>query len=132
MGSSNIVAGQELDEVHFNLDASLVRDYLPVVEDRSDLYQDTDVVPPTAVAALGVRTLLGALALPPGAIHAAQELTTRRIATFGQRVCCRARVAQTSQRREGRFLVLEFTMTDEQGQVILESKTTLVVPGREG
>jgi len=132
MGNANIVAGLELDEVHFNLDASLVRDYLSVVEDRSDLYQGADVVPPTAVAALGVRTLLEALALPPGAIHAAQELTTRRVATLGQRVCCRARVTQSSQRREGRFLVLEFTMTDDQDQPILESRTTLVVPGQKG
>ena len=131
MGNSNIVAGQELDEVHFNLDASLVRDYLSAVDDNSDLYRDTDLVPLTALAALGVRTLLGELALPPGTVHAAQELTTHRIATCGQRLSCRARVAQSSRRGEGLFLVLEFTLADERSQIILEGRTTLIVPGQE-
>ena len=132
MATSNIVAGQELDEVHFNLDASLVQDYLSAVDDRSDLYLDTDLVPFTAVAALGVRTILGGLALPPGTIHVAQELATLRVATCGQRVSCRARVAQSSQRRDGTFLALEFTVADDQGQPILEGRTTLVVPAQEG
>ena len=132
MGNSSIVAGQELDEVHFNLDASLVRNHLSVVDDGSDLYQGSDLVPPTAVAALGVRTLLGGLALPPGAIHVAQELAMHRTATCGQRVCCRARVAQSCQHRRGRLLVLEFTVVDDQGQPILEGRTTLIVPGQEG
>ena len=132
MGNSGIIAGQELDELHFNLDASLVRDYLSVVDDRSDLYQGGDLVPPTAVAAVGVRTLLGGLALPPGTVHLGQELATHRAAECGQRVSCRARVAQSRQRREGRFLILEFTVANDQGQPIVEGRTTLMVPGQEG
>lgn len=132
MEMSTIAVGQELDEARFTLDASLVRDYIAVVDDRSNLYQGADLVPPTAVAALGVRTLLDRLALPPGTIHIAQELAAHRTATCGQRVSCQARVAQSSQRRDGRFLVLEFTVADERGQPVLDGRTTLVVPGQEG
>ena len=132
MKNSSIIAGQELDEVQFNLDTSLVEGYIAVVDDQSGLYQGTDLVPPTAVAALGVRTLLEGFALPPGAVHVAQELASHRIATRGQQVFCRVRVAQSSQRREGWFLVLEFTVANDQGQPILEGRTTLMVPGKEG
>jgi len=131
MKNSSLIAGQELDEVQFNLDAPLVEDYIAAVDDRSGLYQGTDLVPPTAVAALGVRTLLKGFGLPHGAVHVAQELAAHRIATRGQRVFCRARVAQSSQRREGWFLVLGFTVADDQGQPILEGRTTLLVPGLE-
>ncbi len=130
MRNNEITVGQELEEVHFNLDSSMVREYLSVVGDGSELYQDADLVPPTAIAALGVRTLLGGLALPPGAIHVAQELETHRVAIAGQRLSCRARVAQSSQRRDGRFLVLEFTVADDQGQPILNGRTTLILPGQ--
>jgi hypothetical protein len=127
--SDNLVAGRELEQAFFRLDASLVRDYVAAVGDDSQLYRESDVVPPSAVAALGVRTLLGTLALPPGTMHLAQELAIHRAAATGQRVSCLAKVAQSSRRRDAIFLVLEFTVADEQGLPVLDGKTTLVVPG---
>ena len=128
-GESSIVAGQELAQASFSLDASLVREYLSVAGDHSEVYASTDLVPFTAIAALGVRTILGGLALPPGTVHVAQELVAHQAASRGQRVHCRARVAQASHRRDGTFLVLEFTMADDGGQPILDGRTTLMVPG---
>ena len=128
----SIVAGLELEEVHFTLDDSLIGEYLFVVDDRSDIYEGTRLVPPSAVAALGVRTFLERLTLPPGTIHVAQELTIHSSAICGQRVSCRATVARSSQRRDGRFLVLEFTVTDNLAQPILDGRTTLMVPGQDG
>ena len=128
-GETGIVAGQELAQASFSLDASLVREYLSVAGDRSEVYAGTDLVPFTAVAALGVRTILGGLALPPGTVHIAQELVAHRAAACGQHVSCRARVTQASHRRDGTFLVLEFTMADDGGQPILDGRTTLMVPG---
>ena len=130
MGVSSIVAGQELGQVKFNLDASLVREYLSVAGDSSKVYAGTDLVPYTAVAALGVRTVLGWLALPPGTIHVAQELVVHRAVACGQRVSCRAKVTQASHRRDGTFLVLEFAVNDDAGQPILDGRTTLLVPGQ--
>lgn len=130
MANSNIVAGHILDEVHFQLKASLVKDYVSVVDDQSQLYRSTELVPPMAVASLGVRMLLQGLDLPPGAIHVAQELTTHRAASQGQQVSCRAQVAQSSQRRDGLFLVLQFTVSDEVGQPILDGRTMLMVPAQ--
>lgn len=128
MVSFNVVVGQALAEARFTLDASLVQEYLAVVGDRSEVYTNTDLVPSTALAALGVRTILGGLALPPGTIHLAQELTAHRAVASGQPLSCRARVVQRSQRRDGTFLVLEFTVSDGMDQPVLEGRTTLMVP----
>ncbi len=117
--------------MQFDLDPSLVQEYLSAVGDHSQVYAGTDLVPLTAVAALGVRTVLGALALPPGTVHVAQELTAHRAAACGQRVSCQAKVVQVSHRRDGTFLVLEFTVNDDAGYPVLDGRTTLMVPGQE-
>ena len=121
--------GQELKEVRVTLAASMVSGYIAVVGDQSSIYAEAGLVPITALAAIGVRTLLAGLGLPPGAIHVAQELESRGVARVGQSVLCRARVAQASQRRDATFAVLEFTLTDDQGESILEGRTTILVPG---
>ncbi|MBI4200950.1 MAG: MaoC family dehydratase N-terminal domain-containing protein [Chloroflexi bacterium] len=131
-GDPNLTTGRELEEAHFALDSSLVGEYIAVVDDRADVYRGSVLVPPTAIAALGVGKLLERLALPPGAVHLAQELEVHRAARCGERVSCRARVAHSSQRRGGRFLILDFTVADHQGQPILDGRTTLLLPGREG
>ena len=127
-----IDAGQELEEVHFTLGSSMVRQYTSVIDDRSAIYGQTDLVPMTAVAALGIRTLLEGLGLPPGAVHVAQELESHGAARIEQEVSCRARVAQVNQRRDSRFVALEFTVLDGRGYPILEGRTILLVPGRGG
>ena len=131
MKISSIVAGQELGQVQFDLDAALVQEYLSAVGDQSNIYASDGPVPLTAVAALGVRTVLGGLALPHGTVHVAQELVAHRMAACGQSVSCQARVAQASHRREGTFLVLEFAVKDDAGQPVLDGRTTLMVPGPE-
>ena len=124
--------GQELEEVQVTLAASMVNEYISAVDDQSSIYAEAGLVPMTALAAIGLRTLLAGLGLPPGAIHIAQELESHGAARVGQSVLCRARVAQASRRRKVTFAVLEFTLTDDKGESILEGRTTLLVPdGRE-
>ncbi|MCH7705732.1 MAG: MaoC family dehydratase N-terminal domain-containing protein [Chloroflexi bacterium] len=132
MGNVETAAGSELDKVRYTLDRDLIADYLSVVGGEPALYQPGDLVPPTAMAALGMRTLLNGLGLPAGAVHVAQELTMHRTATWDQNVVCSARVAQTSQRKDGRFLVLEFEIAGEDGSPILEGRTIVIAPGQNG
>ena len=120
--------GQELEEVQVTLSASMVNEYISVVDDQSPIYAEAGLVPMTALAAIGLRTLLAGLGIPPGAIHIAQELESHGAARVGQSVLCRARVAQASRRQAVTFSVLEFTLTDDKGESILEGRTTLLVP----
>ncbi len=132
MPNVETAAGSELDQVRYTLDRDLIADYLSVVGSEPTLYQPGDLVPPTAMAALGMRTLLNGLGLPAGAVHVAQELAMHRTAMWGQTVVCSARVAQTSQRKDGRFLVLEFEIAGEDGSPILEGRTIVIAPEQNG
>lgn len=128
MLNSKFFVGYEIDEVHFHFDASNVRNYLSSVQDRSSIHQETDLVPLTAVAALGLKTLLAGLSLPSGTLHAAQEISAYRSVRLNERLSCSARVAQSSVRDGGMFLVLEFALRDQERELVLDGRTTLVVP----
>jgi hypothetical protein len=130
MPNVEIEAGIELDQARYTMDRDLIADYLSVVESEPALYQPGDLVPPTAMAALGMRTLLDGLGLPAGTVHAAQELTMHQAATLDQSVVCSARVMQASQRKDGRFLVLAFEIAGEDGSPILEGRATVIAPGQ--
>ena len=128
---SDVVAGQELGKAGFRLESSMVREYLSAVEDSSNLYKEGNLVPPTAIAALGVRAVLEELSLPPGTLHAAQELTMHRAAAVNDAVICKARVAQSSERKGWQFVVVEFTIADAEARELLDGRTTLLVPPRD-
>ncbi len=125
--SSKIVAGQELGGTSFHLDPSMVQEYLSAVEDSSPLYREASLAPPTAIAALGIRAILGKLSLPPGTLHTAQELAMHRAVASGEEVTCAARVVQSSQRGDWTFAVVEFTIVDQGGEAVLDGRTTLMI-----
>ena len=127
-GGSHIVAGQEISGASFLLDPAMVQAYTSAVEESSPVYRDTTPVPPTAIAALGVRTILKELGLPPGTLHAAQEMSMSRAVAAGEELSCAAKVAQSSQRRGWQFVIVEFSLADREGNAVLEGRTTLMVP----
>ncbi len=127
-GGSHIVAGQEISGASFLLGPAMVQAYTSAVEESSPVYRDATLVPPTAIAALGVRTILKELALPSGTLHAAQEMSMSRAVSTGEELSCAARVTQSSQRRGWQFVVVEFTLADHEGKAVLDGRTTLMVP----
>ena len=106
----------------------MVQAYTSAVEESSAVYRDTALVPPTAIAALGVRTILKELGLPPGTLHAAQEVSMSRAVAAGEELSCAAKVAQSSQRRGWQFVVVKFSLADREGKTVLDGRTTLMVP----
>lgn len=106
-----VTAGYQFPETRFVLDADEVRAYRDAVGDTSPLYERCpSLVPPMAVAALALRHMLSVLELPPGAVHAGQELTFQRPVELGQELVCRAQVSQAAQRRQWRTVMVEFQM----------------------
>ena len=124
----HIAAGQEISGASFLLNSSMVQAYTSAVEESSPVYRDAMLVPPTAIAALGVRTILKELALPPGTLHAAQEMSMSRAVAAGEELSCAAKVTQSSQRRGWQFVVVEFSLADHGGKAVLDGRTTLMVP----
>ena len=65
---STLEAGFEFPTKSFQLDQSLVDTYLSAVEEKSNEYKDSGLVPPTAVATFSLTALSQGVSFPPGAI----------------------------------------------------------------
>ena len=119
--------GHEFPPTTFELSSDWVTAYVAVVHDESARNLGADTVPPMAVAALSVRALLERASLPPGSIHAAQELAFHRAAHTGDTVSVQARILSRGQ-RVGWVLMgisLEATIGGEQ---VMTGRATITFP----
>ena len=84
-------------------------------------------VPPLALAARALASLLEKLELPGGAVHGGQEVECHRSASIGERVGITAEVGRPSQRGDFRFIVAGFTVRGSAEDTILTGKCTVIL-----
>jgi len=116
--------GHEFPATEFELSAEWAGHYIAAVEDRAIEALGSDTVPPMAVAALSVRALLEASGLPPGAIHAGQDLGFRHAIRVGERLSASARIASRGER--GGWVLMGIDMTVSRGAEEVMSGRALV------
>ena len=125
--------GHQFSATSFVLDEEAVACYVEAVEDealpRLAQAEGKAWVPPMAVAALTLRSLIEEMTLPAGSIHASQELEFVRAVEAGERITCRAWLSHRSQRGGWWVLAVEMEGADESGQAVLAGRLTVMVPG---
>jgi hypothetical protein len=107
--------------------ASDTRSYLEAVGDQCSLYELSGIVPPMAVAAFALSSIMKNIELPEGAIHSAQELEFLQPLRKGDAVRYVGTVVQNTVRRGIRFLIFQISTTGPNGQ-ILAGRTSILVP----
>jgi acyl dehydratase len=124
--------GHQFSATSFVLDEEAVTCYLKAVEDealpRLAQAEGKAWVPPMAVAALALQSLMEEMTLPAGAIHASQEFEFLQAVEVGERIACRAWLSRCSQRAGWWVLAVEMEGTDESGQAVLAGRLTVMVP----
>jgi len=105
-----------------------VRRYLGAVGDSQLSYFDHVMVPPLALSAYTLGLLLDKLALPPGAIHSLQEITTVRSVGFGEQITAVAQLERPRQRGGLEFITASYLLTNSVGNQVQIGKTTVLVP----
>ena len=123
MSYEDLAPGYEFPPASYELSASLISKYLKAVDSGDSKY-----VPPLAITAYAMTALTQSLILPPGAIHASQELEFFKLVPSGAKVQCQAKVARKPSRGQMRMLVLEIDVKDENGEMVQSGKATLVLP----
>ncbi|MGD0205387.1 MAG: MaoC family dehydratase [Dehalococcoidia bacterium] len=124
--------GHQFSATSFVLDEDAVARYVEAVEDealpRLAQAEGKAWVPPMAVAALALRSLMEEMVLPAGAIHISQELEFVRAVEAGERITCRAWLSHRSQRGGWWVLAVEMEGAGESGQPVLAGRSTVMVP----
>ena len=128
---AELAPGQEISRQDVVLDAATVSRYVEAVEDRS-AGPTSEIAggptPPMAIAALTLRGVLTDLAVPGGAVHVGQELDFKGAVRVGETLACRATLAQNSVRGAWRFMVVRVQAEDSAGRIVMEGKSTIMVP----
>lgn len=127
---SSLQPGQRLSHELLTLDADSIAAYIDAVSDssRPASGDGAPFAPPMAIAALALSAVINALQIPGGAIHAGQELDFRKAMPVGATLACTAILAQNSMRRGWRFLVVNLTAADGDGNAVMSGKSTIMLP----
>jgi len=125
---SQLEAGYEFPPSSYKLDSSMVAMYLKAVEDTSSLYQDTELVPPMAVAAYAMAALSESISLPSGTIHVSQELEFIDTVSIKDTITSYAKVSRKQSRGKFHLLTIELNVFNQRQKAVLAGKTSFILP----
>ena len=122
--------GVELNLGGWEVNDEFVGDYLAAVGDGLSMYFQHRLVPPVALAARALGSLLERLELPPGAIHSLQDIETIEPVPFGEEITGTALMGPVRRRGSMEFITVGLTLKNGEGCPVLGSKSTVLVADR--
>lgn len=131
---ANLTPGQVVSQQVCVLDAATVARYVEAVGDETaaglalDAGGGARYVPAMAVAAISVRGVVNDLQIPGGTLHLGQEIEFADAVKVGERLTCRATLAQNSVRGGQRILVVALAVQGDGGRAVMTGKSTIMVP----
>jgi len=123
--------GYEFSPSSYYLDPVLINKYINAVEETSSLYQETRLVPPTAVAAYALTALSERISLLPGTIHVSQELEFLGSVNMGDTITCHAVVGRKHERLNMCLLNINIDVFDQNSKLVMKGKTSFVTPSSD-
>ena len=124
-----LAIGYEFPPASYELKASVTSKYLEAVGRQNKQFPaELEFVPPLSIAAYVMTALSKSLLLPPGSIHAAQELEFFQLVPVGTTINCRGRVAQKLQRGKLHMLMIALEALNQDKEKVLSGEATLILP----
>lgn len=124
----DLKAGQEFPPAAFQVDSTTVADYLKAVEEDNAVYQNTGLVPPMAVAALALKSLISAISMPPGTIHVSQEFEFIDTVNTQDTLTSRASVSRAQERGKLHLISVDINVSNQEQKPVLAGKTSFILP----
>ena len=124
----DLKAGQELPPATFQVDSATVADYLKAAGEDNVIYQDTGLVPPMAVAALALKSLINAISMPPGTIHVSQEFEFIDTVSTQDFLTGHATVSRIQERGKLHLINVDVNVSNQKNRPVLAGKTGFILP----
>ena len=131
VGYSQLETGYKFPPSSYKLDSPTVATYLQAVEETSSLYQNTELVPPMAVAAYAMAALSEGISLPPGTIHVSQEFEFLDTVSTTDTVTSYATVSRRQNRGKLHLLTVDLNVFNQNQRKVLAGKTSFVLPEQD-
>jgi acyl dehydratase len=119
--------GFEFPPTSYELTKPVIGKYLEAVGEETDLLA-SGIVPPLAIAACAMTALSQSFTVPPGSIHASQELEFLKMVPIGASISCGGKIAQKVERGSLNLVILEINVMNQAGEKVLTGKATIAAP----
>ncbi len=119
--------GHEFPPTSFTLSSEWMDAYIDAVGDAAIRDAGPGLVPPMAVAALSIRAMLESAPLPPGTLHAGQELAFHRAARIGEQLTVTASVASRGERAGWVLMSVDLAVSADSERV-MTGRATVTFP----
>lgn len=129
---ADVEKGRRFAPVSFDLSSEWVSQYIAAVGDEAIGRLGADVVPPMGVAALAIRSLLEHWSLPPGTLHAGQELTFMRALRTGESLRASGTVLSRGERGGWVLMTVLLEVADSAGEPVMTGRATVSFPADGG
>lgn len=121
--------GFEFPPTSYQLSEPVIAKYLEAVGEESD-FLTSGIVPPLAIAACAMTALSQSFTVPPGSIHASQELEFLKVVPIGASISCGGKIAQKMERGSLNLVILEINVTGQAGEKVMTGKATIAAPNQ--
>ena len=134
MSEDNKVKLEQLEEGYdftpadYRLDPSMVTSYIEAVGEDDRLFHKTDTVPPMAIAAVALTSLMEAAPFPEGTIHVSQEFHFINTASTKDTLTRHARITSRRDRGRLRMMTISLSVHNHNGKPVLKGETSLLLP----
>jgi acyl dehydratase len=119
--------GHEFPPTSFTLAPEWVGAYIAAVGDAAIGAAGPGLVPPMAIAALSIRALIEASPLPPGTLHAGQEIAFHRAVRVGERLTVTASIVSRGERAGWVLMSVDLEVSSA-GKVVMTGRATVTFP----
>jgi acyl dehydratase len=119
--------GFEFPPTSYELTGPVIAKYLEAVGEETD-FLTSGIVPPLAIAACAMTALSQSFTVPPGSIHASQELEFLKMVPIGASVSCGGKIAQKLERGSLNLVILEINVLNQAGEKVLTGRATIAAP----
>jgi acyl dehydratase len=119
--------GFEFPPTSYELTEPVIAKYLEAVGEETD-FLTLGIVPPLAIAACAMTAMSQSFTVPPGSIHASQELEFLKMVPIGASVSCGGKIAQKLERGSLNLVMLEINVLNQAGEKVLTGRATIAAP----
>ena len=121
--------GFEFPPTSYELTEPVISKYIEAVGEETG-FLTSGIVPPLAIAACAMTALSQSFTVPPGSIHASQELEFLKAVPIGASISCGGKIAQKMERGSLNLIILEINVTNQAGEKVMTGKATIAAPNQ--
>lgn len=125
---NQLKTGYEFPQSTFKLDTDTINSYMKAVDDNSFPYQEMNIVPPMAIAAITMGILSEEINLPSGTVHVSQEFVFSDVANFNDTLTVGAKIIRNLSRGKFHMLDIALTIQSYDNRTVLTGKTSFILP----